>query len=644
MSNASAPARLGAMDPLPARGVPNAGCIDNGTRAGRADGRRGAHRALFHRLRHQARARGRHRARALASAATPRDLPEALRRYEAVRSVEVQRIQNAARNSTEWFENVARYADLPPEQFAYSLLTRSQRISHENLRLRDRRYLEDYEDWVAEQRRRRARRRADGPSRRCSRRSRLRGVTLKNRVVVSPMAQYSCVDGTAGGLPPRAPRRARDGRRGPRVRRDDLRLRRRAHHARLPGAVERSAARRLEAHRRLRARRRPTRKIAMQLGHAGAKGSTRVPWEGDRRAAARRQLAADLGVAAAVPRRHQRLVAGDDPRRHGSRARRLRSRDARLPPRPASTGSSCTARTATCCRASSRRSPTCARTSTAARSPTACAIRWKCSAPCATRGRTHLPMSVRISAHDWVEGGITPDDAVRDRARVQGGGRGHDRLLVGPGQQQAAARVRPHVPDAVRRSRPQRGRHRDHRRRRDLRGRPRQQHHRGGARRPVRARTAASREPGLDAAWRPPRSATSTCRGRSSTARRRRSSSATSSASAQQPRRQPAVAAGAGQSPLGVMCEERRIAHAPARRARARPRGACARRRPCGAQAVAAPAGLHDRDRGRGAAAAARRSSASRSARFDYLAQLVSPSAGSRWASCRAASWSPAAT
>src|SRR5690606_31184433 len=56
----------------------------------------------------------------------PDDLRAALANYEAVRSVEVLRIQNAARNSTEWFENVDRYVNLPPEQFAYSLLTRSQ--------------------------------------------------------------------------------------------------------------------------------------------------------------------------------------------------------------------------------------------------------------------------------------------------------------------------------------------------------------------------------------------------------------------------------------------------------------------------------------------------------------------------------------
>ena len=115
-----------------------------------------------------------------------------------MRSVEVLKIQNAARNSTEWFENVDRYANLPPEQFAYSLLTRSQRISHENLRLRDKGYVEGYEDWIAAAAGRQRRRRRTGRSRRCSRRSRLRGTTLKNRVVVSPMAQYSAVDGMPG--------------------------------------------------------------------------------------------------------------------------------------------------------------------------------------------------------------------------------------------------------------------------------------------------------------------------------------------------------------------------------------------------------------------------------------------------------------
>src|SRR3989442_9847214 len=120
-----------------------------------------------------------------------------LRHYEEVRSVEVLKIQNAARNSTEWFENVERYAGLEPEQFAYSLLTRSQRISHENLRLRDAAWLQGFERWIAEH---------AGETVPAGRRPPMpmltpyqaRGLRLKNRIVVSPMAMYSCTDGVPG--------------------------------------------------------------------------------------------------------------------------------------------------------------------------------------------------------------------------------------------------------------------------------------------------------------------------------------------------------------------------------------------------------------------------------------------------------------
>ena len=61
------------------------------------------------------------------------------------------RLQSAARNSTEWFEHIDRYLHLDPVQFNYSLLTRSQRISHENLRARDRIWLESAEMWFEEQ-------------------------------------------------------------------------------------------------------------------------------------------------------------------------------------------------------------------------------------------------------------------------------------------------------------------------------------------------------------------------------------------------------------------------------------------------------------------------------------------------------------
>ena len=99
------------------------------------------------------------------------DLATALAAYEAERSVEVLKLQNAARNSTEWFENVERYTALEAEQFAYSLLTRSQRISHENLRLRDRDFVERME--AGSRTRMRRRRRAPASAfRRCSRPSR----------------------------------------------------------------------------------------------------------------------------------------------------------------------------------------------------------------------------------------------------------------------------------------------------------------------------------------------------------------------------------------------------------------------------------------------------------------------------------------
>jgi anthraniloyl-CoA monooxygenase len=205
------------------------------------------------------------------------DLLAALRSYEAERTIEVLKIQNAARNSTEWFENVERYTRLEAEQFAYSLLTRSQRISHENLRLRDWRYVAGVERWFAA---RNALRPCDGDASVPPMFTpfSLRGVTLANRVVVSPMAQYSCSDGTP----------------------DDyylVHLGSRAHggaglvftemtcvsaDARIsPGCAgmykdeHRSAWKRIVDY----VHERTPAKIAMQLGHAGPKGSTQLGWE-----------------------------------------------------------------------------------------------------------------------------------------------------------------------------------------------------------------------------------------------------------------------------------------------------------------------------------------------------------------------------
>ena len=108
-----------------------------------------------------------------------------LQAYEDRRSVEVLKIQNAARNSTAWFEHVDRYTHMDIEQFTYSLLTRSQRISHENLRLRDPTWLGQFESWLAGGN-------AVAPM---LLPFKLRELQLKNRIVVSPMATYNAVDG-----------------------------------------------------------------------------------------------------------------------------------------------------------------------------------------------------------------------------------------------------------------------------------------------------------------------------------------------------------------------------------------------------------------------------------------------------------------
>jgi anthraniloyl-CoA monooxygenase len=119
------------------------------------------------------------------------DLESAFRKYEDARRTEVLKLQSAARNSLEWFEEVERYLHLDPVQFNYSLLTRSQRISHENLRLRDPEWLGDAEAWFQ---------RRSGNTGNVHRTPmfapfKLRELKLKNRVVVSPMAQYKAVDG-----------------------------------------------------------------------------------------------------------------------------------------------------------------------------------------------------------------------------------------------------------------------------------------------------------------------------------------------------------------------------------------------------------------------------------------------------------------
>ena len=120
-------------------------------------------------------------------------LEAAFTRYQDERRLEVLRLQSAARNSLEWFEEVERYLGLDPVQLNYSMLTRSQRISHENLRMRDPKWMESAERWFMDQ----AGMPADAPVRApMFVPFKLRDMELKNRIVVSPMAQYLAKDGT----------------------------------------------------------------------------------------------------------------------------------------------------------------------------------------------------------------------------------------------------------------------------------------------------------------------------------------------------------------------------------------------------------------------------------------------------------------
>jgi anthraniloyl-CoA monooxygenase len=118
--------------------------------------------------------------------ADPVVLQQALTEYHAVRHIEVLRIQNSARNSTEWFETLDRYIGFDLPQFAYALMTRSQRVSHENLRLRDPDWLASVECWFA------GAERTDTPAPQpMFTPFTLRQLHLANRVVVPAMLTYS---------------------------------------------------------------------------------------------------------------------------------------------------------------------------------------------------------------------------------------------------------------------------------------------------------------------------------------------------------------------------------------------------------------------------------------------------------------------
>ena len=333
----------------------------------------------------------------------PHALPALLDRYQALREVEVLRLQNAAWNAMEWFEVCGtRYCDpLEPEQFMYSLLTRSQRISHENLRLRDAGWLEGYERWFAGR---------DTPTPPMFTPFTVRSVTLKNRVIVSPMAQYSAIDGVVGDyhlvhLGARAMGGAALVMAEMTCVSADARITKGC-----PGLYTQAQGdawarivdwthTHADAH------------IGMQLGHAGAKGATHLGWEGI-------DQPLDSGGWPLISASAQQYLPGVS---DWSRAMTRADMD-----RVLHDFVICTRRAAEagfdwlelhCAHGyllSSFISPLTNHRDDAYGGTPENRLRYPLEVFAAVRAAwpAHLPMSVRLSTHDWVEGGITPADAV----------------------------------------------------------------------------------------------------------------------------------------------------------------------------------------------------------------------------------------
>ena len=202
----------------------------------------------------------------------------ALKAYQEDRKPVVESLQRSAQTSLEWFEGVRRYRGLAPEQFTFQLLTRSQRVTYDNLKLRDPGYVGRVDAWLADRTRELGLDVETGTPP-MFHPFRLRGMTLRNRIVVSPMAQYSAVDGVptdwhlvhlggraqggAGLVMTEMICTSADGRITPGC----------------PGLytdAQRDAWARVVrfVHDETDA------KIGAQIGHAGRKGSTKVMWEG----------------------------------------------------------------------------------------------------------------------------------------------------------------------------------------------------------------------------------------------------------------------------------------------------------------------------------------------------------------------------
>jgi anthraniloyl-CoA monooxygenase len=217
------------------------------------------------------------------------DVPRALAAYEEARYVDVLKTQRAAQTSLEWFENSARYLAQSPERFQFNLMTRSRRITYDNLRLRDPALVARVDaavereegargDGAAPPTRPAAA--ATGPRPPAWQPLALRSLRLHNRIVVSPMCQYSATDGVPGDWHlVHLGSRAVGGAALVFTEMTDVSAEGRITYGctGMWNDAQMQAWRRIVAfvHAHSGAR------IGMQLAHAGRKGSCSLPWEGD---------------------------------------------------------------------------------------------------------------------------------------------------------------------------------------------------------------------------------------------------------------------------------------------------------------------------------------------------------------------------
>ncbi|MFC4500253.1 MULTISPECIES: bifunctional salicylyl-CoA 5-hydroxylase/oxidoreductase [Streptomyces] len=327
-------------------------------------------------------------------------LESALAAYEEERKPVVASTQRAARASLEWFEDLALHLDQPPRRFAFNLLTRSRRVTHDNLRLRDPHFTEAVEREFG-----------------CPPGTppmftpfRLRGLTLRNRVVVSPMDMYSATDGVPGDFHlVHLGARALGG--AGLVMTEMVCV---SPEGRItPGCTGLYTAQQTAAWRRITEfahTRAPGTAIGVQLGHSGRKGSTRLMWE---------------GMDEPLPDGNWPLVAASPlPYKPGSQIPRELSRAQLTDLRQQFTAAAVRAARAGfdllelhCAHGyllSGFLSPLTNRRTDAYGGSLAKRLRFPLEVFDAVRERwpAERPMTVRISATDWADGGTTADDAV----------------------------------------------------------------------------------------------------------------------------------------------------------------------------------------------------------------------------------------